>query len=212
MIFAQLDFKGLQKIISPKFWKHRYNLQGSFQNFPYTETLGEINFYFSTLMKKIINTLFLFTFQFSIFLFINDVEAKRMAPSEVDPLIYAGLKFTAPHEHMGYIEVWDNNTGKKLWEKQVYKVNIDPSLEADVQWIFITKLEMENGKLAVTNEGGDKYLVDIKQKEVESNIIPTDQETLATPQTNASIKMYALLGVIFVSLLVLSVYFIRRKK
>ncbi|MFO1490704.1 MAG: hypothetical protein U1F77_03385 [Kiritimatiellia bacterium] len=44
-----------------------------------------------------------------------------------------------------------------LWEKQVYAVKLDPNLEADVQHVFITKLEVADGALLVTNERGEVY-------------------------------------------------------
>lgn len=59
--FCSIRFQRTAKIISPKFWKHCYNSKGSFQNFPYTETLPEI---FLIFMKhlKLATIVFLFSF------------------------------------------------------------------------------------------------------------------------------------------------------
>lgn len=93
---------------------------------------------------------------------VNMVEAKRGPPKEVEPVIYNNINYIAPHEKMGYVEAFNNTTGKKLWEIKVYDVKIDPNMETDVQWIFITNLSIVNGKLIVINEAGIKYEVDIE--------------------------------------------------
>lgn len=92
---------------------------------------------------------------------VNMVEAKRGPPKEVEPVIYNGINYTASHEKMGYVEAFNNTTGKKLWEIKVYDVKIDPNMEADVQWIFITNLSIVNGKLIVINEAGVIYEIDM---------------------------------------------------
>jgi hypothetical protein len=79
-------------------------------------------------------------------------QAKRMAPEEVEPLIYKGIKFVAPTQKMGYIEAWDIETKKKVWEKKVYTVIYNPLLETDVQDIFIVSLQIKDGKLLVIDE------------------------------------------------------------
>jgi hypothetical protein len=91
-------------------------------------------------------------------------EAKRIAPPTVNPLIYKGVKFVAPASRMGYVEAWDIQSGKKVWEKKVYSVFINPLMEADVQWVFIASLSIENGKLLVVDERGRRYKVSIPRK------------------------------------------------
>lgn len=92
--------------------------------------------------------------------------AKRMAPEEVKPVVHGNIEYRAPHEKMGVVEAWDKATGKMVWEKKVYTVKIDQDLEEDVQWVFITKLEIDAGKLIVTNEDNDRYSIDLKTQEV----------------------------------------------
>ena len=91
------------------------------------------------------------------------VEAKRLPPLNVRPLVYKGIKFIALTriEKMGYVEARDIETNKRVWEKKVYNVIINPMLERDVQWIFISSLSIEDGKLVVVNERGRKYNIDI---------------------------------------------------
>jgi ankyrin repeat protein len=97
--------------------------------------------------------------------------AKRGAPAEVKPVVHEGIEYRAPHstiasEKMGVVEAWDKATGKMLWEKKVYTVALDADLEEDVQHVFITKLEIDAGKLIVTNERKDRYSIDLKTQKV----------------------------------------------
>ena len=141
---------------------------------------------------KILAVVFLFIF---LGLQCNMVEAKRLPPQEVEPVIYNGVKYTATHEKMGYVEAWDIKTGKKLWEKKVYDVKIDPHMEADVQWVFITNLSIKDGKLIVVNENGDRYEIDIEST-----------DTSQTDSNTVSKNNLGILSAIFVVLLFIGGY------
>jgi hypothetical protein len=91
----------------------------------------------------------------------QSVKRLRAAIPEAKPVIYNGVKYTAPHAKMGYVEAWNEKTGKKLWEKQVYEIKLIEGREKDVQWVFITDLYIENGKLVVINEKKEKFYLDI---------------------------------------------------
>jgi hypothetical protein len=110
-----------------------------------------------------------------LFFNLNIAEAKRGIPPEPSPVIYRGIKFTAlqwPKQEelngkeidVWYVEGWDIENNSKVWEKEVYRINIDNSLEHDVQMVFITFLSIEKDKLAVTNENGKKYQIDIPKE------------------------------------------------
>ena len=92
--------------------------------------------------------------------------AKRSAPKEIEPVIYNNIKYTAPLTHDYIVEAWDIKTNKKLWEKKIYDIKYDLSLEEDVQWVFIKSLSIENGNLLITNEKNDIYELDLKDKSV----------------------------------------------
>ena len=98
-----------------------------------------------------------------------DAWAKRSEPKKVTPVMYEGVKYIAPHVNgrEGKTEALNQETGEKLWDKVIYTVKIDPNLEEDVQWVFITALSIRDGKLLVTNEKGDQYTLDLKTKKVE---------------------------------------------
>jgi hypothetical protein len=100
----------------------------------------------------------------------SEAWAKRMPPKPVDPAVHKGVKYVAllDNGREGKVEALDEKTGKKLWEVVVYKVKIDPNLEEDVQWVFITKLAAhDDGTLLVSNEKNQHYMVDLKTKHVE---------------------------------------------
>ena len=94
--------------------------------------------------------------------------AKRSAPAKVEPVIYQGIRYIAPNDdgRRAYIEAWDVQTDKKLWDLTVFTNRIDPKLEEDVQWVFIRTLNVQDGTLIVTSERGETYRVDLKTKGV----------------------------------------------
>ena len=92
--------------------------------------------------------------------------AKRAAPATVEPVTYDGIRYVAPNDdgRRAYIEAWDIQTNKKLWNLTVFTNRIDPKLEEDVQWVFIDKLNLRDGTLLVTSERGNTYQIDLKTK------------------------------------------------
>src|SRR5438477_9129613 len=94
--------------------------------------------------------------------------AKRIAPVNVAPVIYEGIRYVAPNDdrRRGYIEAWNVGTNKKLWELTIFTNGIDPNLEEDVQWVFIKALNIQDGRLMVTSERGKTYQVDVNTKQI----------------------------------------------
>ena len=72
----------------------------------------------------------------------GDAWAKRGPPQKVAPIVQDGVKYVAPNAsgRVGKVEARSEKTGEKLWDAAVYTVKIDPNLEEDVQWVFITRL------------------------------------------------------------------------
>ena len=95
--------------------------------------------------------------------------AKRDAPKPVSPVVWEGVEYRAQldAEHMGHVQAIDINSGRKLWETKVYHVWIMPLLETDVQWIFITNLQVHGRQLLVRNEAGKVYKLDLKTGRVD---------------------------------------------
>jgi hypothetical protein len=94
--------------------------------------------------------------------------AKRVAPAQVEPVIYQGVRYIAPNDdgRRAYIEARDVQTNKKLWDLTIFTNRIDPTLEEDVQWVFIKALNIRDGALVVTSERDKIYRVDLKTKAV----------------------------------------------
>jgi hypothetical protein len=94
--------------------------------------------------------------------------AKRVAPARVEPVIHQAVRYIAPNDDgcRAYIEAWDVQTNKKLWDLTIFTNRIDPTLEEDVQWVFIKALNIRDGALIVTSERDKIYRVDLKTKTV----------------------------------------------
>jgi hypothetical protein len=99
---------------------------------------------------------------------------KRVAPPKVAPVMLEGVRIEAIHwgrsrglgQNGGYIAAIDPGSGKELWTLKVYDIAYDSKMEQDVQDVFISKMKAENGKLAIRNEKGGRYLVDPKTRTV----------------------------------------------
>ncbi len=100
--------------------------------------------------------------------------AKRVAPAKVEPVIHQGVRYIAPNDdgRRAYIEAWDIQTNKKLWDLTIFTTRIDPTLEDDVQWVFIKALNIRDGALVVTSERDKIYRVDLKTKTVRQSERP----------------------------------------
>ena len=94
--------------------------------------------------------------------------AKRAVPSKVKPVIHDSIRYVAPNDdgRRGYIQAWHVQTNKKLWELTVFTNRIDPKLEEDIQWVFISELSLRDGTLIVKSERGTTYQVDIGTKAI----------------------------------------------
>jgi hypothetical protein len=96
------------------------------------------------------------------------VLAKRVAPAKVEPVVYQGVRYIAPNDdgRRAYIEARDAQTNKKLCDLTIFTNRIDPTLEEDVQWVFIKTLNIRDGVLIVTSERDQIYQVDLNTKAV----------------------------------------------
>lgn len=95
--------------------------------------------------------------------------AKRSAPSKVAPVVHEGIRYVAPNDdgRRGYVQAFEEASGKKVQEMTVFRNPIRPDLEEDVQWVFIKSLKIREGKLIVTDEEGRQYPVSLIFRTVE---------------------------------------------
>lgn len=107
--------------------------------------------------------------------------AKRIAPAYVNPVIHEGVRYVAPNDdgRRAYIEAWDVQTNRKLWDVAVFTNRIDPTLEEDVQWVFIDSLILRDGTLVVTAARGKTYQIDPKTRSV------TQSDPISSPSPEA---------------------------
>src|SRR6059058_2446681 len=107
--------------------------------------------------------------------------ARRSAPPRVEPAIHDGIRYVTPNDdgRRAYIEAWDVQTNRKLWDLTVFTNRIDPTLEEDVQWVFITSLSLRNDMLVVTSERGRTYQLDLKTRSV------TQSDPVSSPSPEA---------------------------
>ena len=101
-------------------------------------------------------------------------EAKRLPPKEVAPVVVGGVEYKVPHfgalhgksQNGGYVQAWDVKTRKLLWDRIVYRVRYDDSLEKDVQDDFITAIRVKGGHLFVKTERSEELDMDLGSGEV----------------------------------------------
>lgn len=93
----------------------------------------------------------------------NSPLALRMEPPKIETVIYKNIRIVAENsspDTMSLVEAFDINTDKLLWSKEIYKVKMNPSIEADVQWVFIEELRIEDDRLIVINERQQIFILD----------------------------------------------------
>jgi hypothetical protein len=108
---------------------------------------------------------------------------KRILPAKVAPVVYESIRYVAPNDdgRRAYIEAQDIQTNRKLWDLTVFTNRIDPKLEEDIQWVFISELSVRDGTLIVKSERGTTYQVDLRTKAItdcDSARSPAPGETL----------------------------------
>jgi hypothetical protein len=99
---------------------------------------------------------------------------KRSGPDPVDPVRSGGIRYEAVpwgkarglDQNGGYVAAIEEKSGKELWLLKVYDVSYDGDMEADKQDVFITSLEIDQGRLTVESESGDRYAVDLQSRTV----------------------------------------------
>src|SRR5881392_748705 len=110
--------------------------------------------------------------------------AMRNARPRVEPAIHDSIRYVAPNDdgRRAYIEAWDIQTNKKLWNLTVFTNRIDPKLEEDVQWVFIDKLNLGDDTLLVTSERGNTYQIYLKTKVITQSYTTKSVTLNATAQ------------------------------
>lgn len=117
-------------------------------------------------MKNIIYSLFVFSL-----IFLNSTSlifaqsAKRSAPPVVIDVVYNNIRYTPSVIEKGYVEAWNTLNNQLIWKKKAYDIEYNPTLESDVQDVFITSLKVVNNRLQILNERGGIYYIDLDEAE-----------------------------------------------
>jgi hypothetical protein len=98
-----------------------------------------------------------------------NAEGRRLAPKEVAPVIADGVRYSVPHfgslrgvaQNGGYVEAEDVKTGKLIWSRMIYRIEYDSKIEKDVQDVFITNIEVKQGRVWVKTERAEEFELDL---------------------------------------------------
>jgi hypothetical protein len=92
---------------------------------------------------------------------------KRMPPKPVTPVVFNGVEYSADGDGKhGWIVATDTASKKELWTAKVFRIHIHFWLEEDVQWVYITNLTLEQNALAIKDERGRCYRLDLNKRRV----------------------------------------------
>jgi len=102
------------------------------------------------------------------------LQAKRVGPLKVEPVTLGNTRYEVVHwgrkrglgQNGGYLAAFDAKTGAELGLIKVYEIKYDPKLEADVQDAFISRMDMLDGAVLITDERGRKFILDPATKSV----------------------------------------------
>jgi hypothetical protein len=94
------------------------------------------------------------------------IGAKRSAPKSVEAVTISGVTYSAPGWPVGVVIATDASSSRELWRQRIYAIRHDPTLEQDVQDVFITSLKRRGHVLLITNERGERFALDLSTRKV----------------------------------------------
>lgn len=103
-------------------------------------------------MKKIFIVIFLF--------FALGIKAKRLAPKKINSVVHEGKEYIVNNSKPGTILIKDLNF-KTSKEVTIYSIQYNPTLEKDVQDVFIKNIKLQDSSLYIKNEHNELYLLNL---------------------------------------------------
>jgi|SRR6266849_5619501 len=101
------------------------------------------------------------------------LSAKRVPPPHVSPVVYQNVKYSAEGDgRIGQVVAVDVETGKELWKTEMFRVQLKPLLEEDVQWVFIDDLKLLDNALSVRDEKSRCYRLDLATRKARKTSCP----------------------------------------
>ena len=96
--------------------------------------------------------------------------AKRVHPPKVTPITKDGITYTATGDgKTACVVASDANTGKELWKAKIYHVHINPFIEEDNQWIYISEMNLSGNAILIRNEAARCYRLNLIKKSVKKD-------------------------------------------
>lgn len=93
--------------------------------------------------------------------------AKRMPPKPVPPVVSKGVRYSANGDGRDeYVCAADVSTGSVLWKKKLFHNHIKFWIEEDVQWIYISRLELVGESLYVMDEKPRCFSLDLAGRHI----------------------------------------------
>ena len=102
-------------------------------------------------------------------MFTHSALAKHVSPSKVEPVVKSGIRYVVPHDQgrRGYIEAWDVRTGKKLWEKTIFKRSWIPIFTIEcMHFEYITSARLKDAEILLKTDDGRTFALDIAKRKV----------------------------------------------
>jgi hypothetical protein len=93
---------------------------------------------------------------------------KRVPPPHVNPVVFNGVEYSARGDgEKGWITATDTTTKKELWTAKVFRIHTYWwKGEIDNQWIYVSYLALEQNALAIKDERGRCYRLDLNTRHV----------------------------------------------
>lgn len=123
-----------------------------------------------------------------------DLRATRAPQPAVPPIVFNGKRYQqvinaeqfAHKQRTGFLAVYREEDNQILSLIKVYEVSYNEDLEADVQDVFFTRMELDADKrqLLIENEQGQRYLVDLP-----SGVVAPAEEGLPEMSIDAILKL-----------------------
>jgi hypothetical protein len=97
---------------------------------------------------------------------VAPINAKRLPPRFVQPVTVSGVTFSAPGWPVGIVIATDASSSRELWRQRIYTIRYDRTLEQDAQDVFITSLKRRGNTLVITNERGERFVLDLSTRKI----------------------------------------------
>jgi hypothetical protein len=104
-----------------------------------------------------------------------NISGDRNAPLTVPPVVRSGVRFEQDLDSSlsgfgqlgGVLSAFDAATHQRLWSLKIYDNRRLAHLEGDAQDVFFKTMNFDSsGRLAIENERGERFVVDIETRQV----------------------------------------------